>query len=199
LTAVGPRLLTDRDELETLFDELGAELTRLGTTAEVVMVGGSWMLWHSQRASTRDVDSARRFDTDISEAVERAGFNHDLSAGWLNDAAAAFWPSGASYDDCEVVYQQGPVLVRTPSPDIIFVMKLYRAHPQDREDLVTLWPRAIIGSSDLGVDVAAAAAIAPPLLRAGIPDNPPTTNIGSHAIGAVVLVSVMDAPQSGPQ
>jgi len=140
LTAVGPRLLTDRDELETLFDELGAELTRLGTTAEVVMVGGSWMLWHSQRASTRDVDSARRFDTDISEAVERVGFNHDLSPGWLNDAAAAFWPSGASYDDCEVVYQRGPVLVRTPSPDIIFVMKLYRAHPQDREDLVTLWP-----------------------------------------------------------
>ncbi len=82
------------------------------------------------------------------------GFNHDLSAGWLNDAAAAFWPSGASYDDCEVVYQRGPVLVRTPSPDIIFVMKLYRAHPQDREDLVTLWPLCSYANPLEAADVA---------------------------------------------
>ncbi len=64
-------LLNDRDELESLFSELADELARLGISADVVMVGGSWMLWHSQRASTRDVDSARRFDTDLSDAVNR--------------------------------------------------------------------------------------------------------------------------------
>lgn len=40
-------LLTDRGELEALFDELAQELAQLGTTVEIVMVGGSWMLWHS--------------------------------------------------------------------------------------------------------------------------------------------------------
>jgi hypothetical protein len=49
------RLLDDRSELEALFDELADELHRLGASADVVMVGGSWILWHSQRASTRDV------------------------------------------------------------------------------------------------------------------------------------------------
>jgi hypothetical protein len=32
------------------------------------------------------------------------------------------------------------LVVRTPSPEIVFVMKLYRADPQDREDLISLWP-----------------------------------------------------------
>jgi hypothetical protein len=133
-------LLSDRGELESLFDELAEELARLGTSADVVMVGGSWMLWHSQRAATRDVDSARRFETELGEAVDRVGQRHDLRKGWLNDVAAAFWPSGASYDDCEVIYEHGALVVRTPSPEVIFVMKLYRADPQDREDLVSLWP-----------------------------------------------------------
>jgi hypothetical protein len=66
-------LLNDRGELERLFHELARELAALGTSAEVVMVGGSWMLWHAQRASTRDVDSARRFGTDLTEVIDRVG------------------------------------------------------------------------------------------------------------------------------
>lgn len=89
-------LLQDRGELESLFDELAEELARLSTSVDVVMVGGAWMLWHAQRASTRDVDSARRFDTDLHDAVDRVGARHDLRQGWLNDAAAMFWPSEAS-------------------------------------------------------------------------------------------------------
>jgi hypothetical protein len=48
------------------------------------------MLWHSLRASTRDVDSGRRFDEDLSQAIGRVGARHDLRAGWLNDKAAQF-------------------------------------------------------------------------------------------------------------
>ena len=43
------------------------------------MVGGAWMLWRSQRAATRDVDSARRITVDLTEAVRRVGTRHDLS------------------------------------------------------------------------------------------------------------------------
>ena len=141
-------LLQDRGELESLFDELAEELARLSTSVDVVMVGGAWMLWHAQRASTRDVDSARRFDTDLHDAVDRVGARHDLRQGWLNDAAAMFWPSEASYDDCEIVYERHALVVRTPDPEIIFVMKLYRADPQDREDLVTLWPLCSFATPD---------------------------------------------------
>jgi hypothetical protein len=118
--------------LEALFDELAHELDMLGTSAQIVMVGGAWMLWHSQRTSTRDVDSARKLGSDLKHAVKKIAERHDLPQGWLNDSAAPFWPSTASYEDCEVVYQHRALEVRSPGPQVIFVMKLYRADPQDR-------------------------------------------------------------------
>lgn len=133
-------LIEDRAELEALFDDLNREMTALGTTAQVVMVGGAWMLWHSLRLSTRDVDSARKLSSNLAAAVEKIAERHDLSKQWLNDSAAPFWPSTAHYEDCEVVYQQPALEVRVPGPEVIFVMKLYRADPQDRDDLVSLWP-----------------------------------------------------------
>lgn len=97
---VGPGLLSNRGELEALFDELAAELRRAGVAADVVMVGGAWLLWHAQRAATRDVDSARQLDAQVAEAIDEVGKRHGLRPGWLNDAAAAFWPTGSSFDDC---------------------------------------------------------------------------------------------------
>jgi transcriptional regulator with XRE-family HTH domain len=41
--------------LDAILAALADELDRLDASADVVMVGGSWMLWHSRRASTRDV------------------------------------------------------------------------------------------------------------------------------------------------
>ena len=132
-------LIEDRSELVALFDELAEELGILRTSAQVVMVGGAWMLWHFQRMSTRDVDSGRSLDASIESAVAKVAHLHGLSETWLNDSAAAFWPSNTAYDACEVVYQTPSLEVRTPDPDVMFVMKLYRADPQDREDLVSLW------------------------------------------------------------
>jgi hypothetical protein len=132
-------LFEDRAELEALFDELAHELDMNGASAQIVMVGGAWMLWHSQRLSTRDVDSARKLGSDVELAVTRIAERHDLPKGWLNDSAAPFWPLTASYEDCDVVYENRAVEVRSPGPEVIFVMKLYRADPQDREDLVSLW------------------------------------------------------------
>jgi hypothetical protein len=133
-------LLSDRGELEALFDELVAELRHLGVAAEVVMVGGAWLLWHAQRVATRDVDSARRLDPQLAGAIDAVGRRHDLRSGWLNDAAAAFWPAGASLEDSSVVYDREYLVVRAPAPEVVFVMKLCRADPQDREDMVLLWP-----------------------------------------------------------
>ena len=59
-----------------------------------------------------------------------------------------FWPSDAGHDDCELVYEHRSLVVRTPAPEVIFVMKLYRADPQDREDLVALWPPCSFATPD---------------------------------------------------
>ncbi|MEX0863983.1 MAG: DUF6036 family nucleotidyltransferase [Acidimicrobiia bacterium] len=141
-------LLEDRGQLEALFDELARELDQLASSAEILMVGGAWMLWNSQRMSTRDVDSARKLDSDLKKAADRVAARHDLPHGWLNDAAAPFWPSTASYEECELVYQHPALEVRSPSANVIFLMKLYRADPQDREDLVTLWPLCDFNQAD---------------------------------------------------
>ena len=141
-------LLKSRDELEALFDELAQELTQTGVSAEIVMVGGAWMLWHSQRLSTRDVDSARKIDLGLRQAVARVGTRRGLPERWLNDDAAPFWPANASYDDCEVIYEKPSFCVRSPGQNVIFVMKLYRADPQDREDLVVLWPLCDFSDAD---------------------------------------------------
>lgn len=139
-------IIEDRSGLRLLFDEFTDELAGRGISTQVVMVGGAWMLWHSQRMSTIDVDSARRLEPELDRAIRTVAERKGLSETWLNDAAAAFWPSNASFEDCEVVYQSSNLEVLTPDPEVIFVMKLFRADPQDREDLVSLWP--LCGFSD---------------------------------------------------
>jgi hypothetical protein len=146
-------LIEDRAGLEALFDEFTEELATQGISAEVVMVGGAWMLWYSQRKSTIDVDSARRLDPELETAVRMVAERKGLSSKWLNDSAAAFWPSNASFEDCEVVYRSPNLEVRTPDPEVIFVMKLFRADPQDREDLVSVW--SLFGFGDPEAAVAA--------------------------------------------
>ncbi len=145
------QLIEDRSRLVALFDEFTAELAMIGLTTQVVMVGGAWMLWHSQRKSTRDVDSARTLDPELDSAIRKVAERQNLSNGWLNDSAAAFWPSNASYEACDVVYKNPNLEVRTPDPDVIFVMKLNRADPQDREDLVSLWPLCGFGDPEAAV------------------------------------------------
>jgi hypothetical protein len=135
-----------RADLELLFEELADELGPSGGTVDVVMVGGGWLLWHAARAATRDVDSARRLAPDVATAVQAVAARHDLAEDWLNDRAAGFWPTDASMDDCAAVYERGRLIVRTPPPEVVFVMKLYRAFPQDYEDLISLWPRCAFES-----------------------------------------------------
>ena len=126
----------DRSDLDALFVELGRELLEVGAVAEVVMVGGSWLLWHTQRAATRDVDSATRLDEAVVDAVRRVATRHDLADDWLNDRASTFWPADADLADCAVVLETGGLVVKLPHARVVFVMKLYRALPQDYEDMV---------------------------------------------------------------
>lgn len=136
-----PLLLAGRQQLEALFAELADELERVGTGLVIYMVGGSWLLWFDERAATRDVDSVGPVPKAAAEAIARVATRHDLSATWINGNAASFKPAGFDPDGCEVAFQQASLTVRLPPPETVFVMKLLRADPQDRDDMVRLWPR----------------------------------------------------------
>ena len=130
----------DRDDLDALFADLGRELDEAGAAAEIVMVGGSWLLWHTQRTATRDVDSAKRLDANVVDAARQIAARRDLADDWLNDRASAFWPADADFADCTVAHESAGLVVKVPPACVVFVMKLYRASPQDYEDMVLLWP-----------------------------------------------------------
>lgn len=78
--------------------------------------------------------------TPFTLAVRRLSARHALDADWLNDRATPYWPADADYEDCTTAHVAGGLTVRVPSARVIFLMKLYRAHPQDYEDMVLLWP-----------------------------------------------------------
>ena len=132
--------LLGRTELETLFEELATELQVDGLRAEVLMVGGSWMLWYEMREATRDVDSAQTLSPEVAAAVARVAPRHDLDPDWLNDRAAPFMPLGFEVGTSTIVYEHAALVVRTPPASTIFLMKLYAGRAPDRDDLVKLWP-----------------------------------------------------------
>ena len=103
----GSLLHGGREELKRLFDEVAEEFNRLGITGEVLMVGGSWMLWFGLRDSTRDVDSARRLPTEAASAIAAVAGRHDLDPDWLNDTATAFLPFG--FDICRRPGRNRPI------------------------------------------------------------------------------------------
>ena len=133
-------LLADRQMLERLFNELATELEASGTAADVVMVGGAWMLWHSRRAATLDIDAVKRLDPAIAPAVQSVAARQDLANQWLNDAAAPFWPAGHDLEATTTVFTTSALTVRVPAADVVFLMKMYRGNENDRDDLVLLWP-----------------------------------------------------------
>jgi hypothetical protein len=168
-------LVGDKGDLLELFDELAVELERVALAVEVVMVGGAWMLWHTQRAATRDVDSASRLPGEIKSAVAAVGRRRGLAADWLNDLATAFWPATASYDDCTIAYRSDTLTVLVPPARVVFLMKLDRSNPQDIEDMRQLWPLTDFASAE---EAAAAYADAYPLTRDEYMANHITAIIG---------------------
>lgn len=134
--------------LGELADELGPD----GAGHVVVVVGGSLLAVHDLRATTVDVDSIRRLDPELQDAVAAVGARHGLSPRWLNDSAATFRPVTFQERDCEVLLDRGRLTVLGAPLDQVFLMKLYAARAPDYDDLVTLWPRCTFGSPEQAVE-----------------------------------------------
>jgi hypothetical protein len=137
MTAARP--LTGSDIIE-LVQELPERLEP-GATQHVVVLVGSLLAWRGLRASTEDVDSATRLDAELRRAVAQVAAAHDLPADWLNDNASMFLPATFERDECDLLMNHPRLLVLGAPLRVIFVMKMYRADPNDQADMVAIWPQ----------------------------------------------------------
>lgn len=149
MTAARP--LTGAEIIE-LVGEVPERLEPGGTQHVVVIVGGSLLAWRGLRASTEDVDSVTRFDGELRRAVEHVAAAHDLPPRWLNDNAAMFLPATFERDDCDVLMDHPRLLVLGAPLEVVFVMKMYRADPNDQADMVAIWPQTRFRSAQEVVD-----------------------------------------------
>lgn len=107
----------------------------------MLIVGGSLLAWHGLRDTTEDVDSVRRLDDELRDAVCRVAADRDLDSAWLNDNAAMFQPFTLDTDACDVLMNHPRLLVLGAPLQVVFIMKMYRADPNDLADMVAIWPQ----------------------------------------------------------
>lgn len=112
-----------------------------GRRHTIVVAGGALLAWHGLRDSTLDVDSVRRIDTELQDAVIHVARAHGLAPRWLNDAASGFLPRTLRESDCDVILDLPRLLVLGAPLRQVFVMKVLAAREPDRDDLVAIWPR----------------------------------------------------------
>ena len=116
--------------------------TRAVDHQTLIVVGGSYLALHELRESTRDIDSVTRLDEVTKQAILEIAQQHRYPNNWLNDAAAAFRPTGLGIENCAVLFEHQALTILGPSADWIFLMKLYAGRTIDHQDLSRLWPIA---------------------------------------------------------
>lgn len=144
--------LLNRDDIVRYLLEVAEELPD-AAREEVVIVGGSMLACRDLRDATRDVDSARSMSQQLLGAASRVAARHDLAPGWLNSHAAGFVPNGdVDIVDPDPVLTTETLVVFTATADAVFLMKLFADRPQDRADLVALWPLCTFDSAHAAAD-----------------------------------------------
>jgi hypothetical protein len=150
------------DKIIALVTEVADELPARDPGHTIVIVGGSLLAWHGLRDTTADVDTIRRLDIELQQAVSRVAERHDLAPRWLNDSAAAFSPQTLDDSACEALLDHPKLLVLGAPYRAVFVMKLFAARVADHDDLVRLWPLCGFASPEEAADEMRAAFPAAP-------------------------------------
>jgi len=91
--------LLSRERIVEAFERLNGELAKQNVRAEVYLVGGAVMcLVLEARPATKDVDGWFTEPQAVRAAAKRVAEQMDLPDDWLNDAAKAFVPQGATFE-----------------------------------------------------------------------------------------------------
>lgn len=149
----GGELQFDREEIETLLRELGAELDQEGLRAELFVVGGAAMsLAYSTRRATRDIDAIFEPKSEINAAAARIAQRHGLASDWLNDAVKGFLPGNDP--DEQLVLDAPGIGVSVPSPRYLLAMKVAAARvDRDSDDILLLARLCGATTSDAVLDI----------------------------------------------
>jgi hypothetical protein len=139
-------------EIRELTAEVADHLDPHGVQHSLILVGGSLLAWHGLRDTTEDVDSVRRFDAELRDAIARVALSHNLSPTWLNANAAMFMPATLDPATCAVLLDHPQLLVLGASMRDVFVMKMYRAHPNDQIDMISIWAQTGFNNPQEAVD-----------------------------------------------
>ena len=131
--------LLDGEAIKVLIGEVAAELDDQ-TERTIIVVGGSLLAWHGLRDATKDVDSIRRLDDALRDAVKTVAARHGLAANWLNDHAAPWAPATRDVCVCDVLLVHGTLRVLGLPLRDVFLMKLNRGDPPDLVDMRSIWP-----------------------------------------------------------
>jgi hypothetical protein len=118
----------------------------------LVVVGGSYLALIDLREATHDVDTISRLDAAFRQASDAVADEMGLPHGWINDNAAAFAPIGLTEEHCSVAFAGAALSILVPSPDWVFLMKLYAGRTVDKRDMVRLWPSAGLSSPGQAVE-----------------------------------------------
>jgi hypothetical protein len=148
-----PNDLFDRDRIVSSLAEVAAILEETNSPSGVlVVVGGSYMALHDLRESTADVDTIKRIERSIREAVEIVAERRGFVPEWLNDKATPYWPQGLTLEACELLIEFPRLRVYGPPARFIFFMKLYAGRAPDHDDMVALWPNCSFESAQKAVN-----------------------------------------------
>jgi hypothetical protein len=132
----------DGDAVKSLLLEVAEVLRERNQCSSIVIAGGSLLAWLDLRDSTRDIDSVRSLDSNTKHAAMTVAQRHGMAVTWLNDAAAAYWPSTLDIDDCDLLMDHPNLTVRAVPLQHLLLMKLHRANPADLDDIRRIWPFA---------------------------------------------------------
>lgn len=127
-------------QIKAYLSELAEILGEVGSTEVLVVVGGALLAHYGIREGTRDVDSVRQFDDEVRAAAAAVAERHDLAPDWLNTRAVPFRPATLNEADCEIMLEQGRLLVLAAPIDQVFLMKLNSTRSTDQADLAPAWP-----------------------------------------------------------
>jgi hypothetical protein len=136
------------DEIKTLIAAVAERLDPNGDQHVLIIVGGSLLAWNGMRGTTDDVDSVSRLNEELRTAVEKVALENDLAPDWLNANAAPFRPNSLDVKACDQLLDHPRLLVLGAPIREVFLMKMYRAWPNDQADMVTMWPHTGFTSLD---------------------------------------------------
>ncbi|WP_394824080.1 hypothetical protein [Pendulispora albinea] len=141
-----------RAQIFDALNRLNAELSNASVQAECFLVGGAVMcLVLDARPATKDVDAWFTEPQAVRAAAARVATQMGLPEDWLNDAAKAFVPEGASFEQWRSFSN---LQISVADERTLLAMKCAASRSEeDRQDIAFLAHRLGLSSSQAVLDV----------------------------------------------